>query len=187
MNVTIRPLVATILLAGAVVGLHAQVAKPQTNAQLLAKVAALQQEIAGLKNDYGILLTTCQSAPPPTGRPTTIARAPTVATAPTLDRQKFDKVYAAGKAVDGAKYLSAVGVTPRQFQQLLLAFTTEISIVSDKATTEAESSLAGQYQLAQLQFDLLLAESADPRLRYNGTMEKATDTLDAANKIYLGK
>jgi hypothetical protein len=105
-----------------------------------------------------------------------------------LDRSKFDKVYAAGKAVHEASYLSAVGVSPRQFQQLLLAMNTELSIAADKVTTKAEKSLFGKYQMAELSFDLGLTFYG----RYNATkgtaaMREATERIDAADKIYLGK
>jgi hypothetical protein len=48
-----------------------------------------------------------------------------------IDTMKFDKTYAAGKAVAEAKFMNAVSVTPRQFEQLQLAFKTEISMSTD--------------------------------------------------------
>lgn len=153
--------------------LHAQVSPP-TNAQLRATVEALQAENALLRHDIAMLAAGCPSPAAPAPRAGT-----------TIDRKKFDDVYAAGKAVDAAWSAS---VPPRRFQQLLLAFGTEVSIVFDK-TTDAERSLAKQYQMAQLKFELGAAQVDGRTSHYDGieTLKEASELLDAANKMYLGK
>lgn len=106
-----------------------------------------------------------------------------------IDRSKFERVYQAGKAVDGAKFLSAVGVAPWQFQQLLLAFETEISVLTDKVSTKAERALAAKYQVAMLKYRLGLSEYQTDGAHHFGTdtMADAGAGLDKANAIYLSK
>ena len=107
-----------------------------------------------------------------------------------LNRAKFDKVYAAGKAVASARYLGAVGVSPRKFQQLNLAFSRELSIVADTAMTKGEKALFGRYQKASLKFELAIAQRTGGGLsgwKARTAMREAVDLLDAANKIYRGK
>jgi hypothetical protein len=151
--------------------------------------------------------------PPPTPQPVSLTR--TAPTAAELDRQKFARVYAAGKAVDLARSLGGFdavdahraatgfdvndaravgGITPGQFQQLLFAFDVELSFVQDKVTTPAEWSLMWDYMLASAQFRLGLATYLIPGKRASDwaccgvdRMELASTTLNDANKIYLGK
>lgn len=67
-----RLLLAAPLMASLGATLYAQVpAAPLTNAQLRAKVVALEQELIGLRNDNTILITACANAQaqPPTAAP----------------------------------------------------------------------------------------------------------------------
>jgi hypothetical protein len=134
------------------------------------------------------------SIPMPRSTPAPTPKVPVTRTTPTiteLDRQKFDRVYAAGKAVDVAR---GVEGAPGQFQQLLFAFDVEISFVQDKVTTPAEWSLMWNYMLASAQFRLGLATYLIPGKRASDwtccgidRMELASTTLNEANQIYLGK
>ena len=90
-----------------------------------------------------------------------------------LDRPTFDKVYAAGKVVDNARFQSAVGVSARQFQLAILALHTELSVVFDKATTKADKALAAQYQQAELQFSLGAAQADGRATRAQGKIGRA--------------
>jgi hypothetical protein len=121
---------------------------------------------------------------------------PRMLTTPTATKpatHKFDRVYAAGKAVDVAAR-SIGGIAPGNFQQLLFALEVELSFVQDQVITGAEVSLLSDYALAAAQFRLGLATYLTPGQRYsdwtyNGIdrMEIASNTLNDANKIYLGK
>jgi hypothetical protein len=110
-----------------------------------------------------------------------------VATGPeaVIDRSKFDKVYAAAKALDASDYALSRGLLARQ---AMLAFQTEVSIAHDKATTKAEKALAGDYAEAQWKYELKL----DPILNLSSEAWQAARAdvraiLDRANSIYLGK
>jgi hypothetical protein len=107
-----------------------------------------------------------------------------------LNRAKFEKVYAAGRAVASAQYLGAVGVSPRKFQQLNLTFSKALSIVADTAMTKGEKALFGQFQIAALRFELAIAQRSGGGLsgwKARKTMREAMGLLDAANKVYRGK
>jgi hypothetical protein len=106
-----------------------------------------------------------------------------------FNRAKFDKVYAAGRAVASAQYLRAVGVSRRKFQQLNLAFSRELSILVNTPMTTDEKALFGRYQIASLKFELAIAQRTGGGLsgwKARAMMRKAADHLDAANRIYRG-
>lgn len=133
--------------------------------------------------------------PPTAAAPMFQAKVPLTKPTPTvtgLNRQKFDRVYAAGKAVDVAARVE--GIVPGKFQELLFALDVEISFIQDKVTTAAEWSLMYRYTLASAQFRLGLADYRTPGKREFdwtccgiNTMELASATLYYANTIYLGK
>jgi hypothetical protein len=100
-----------------------------------------------------------------------------------LDRQKFDKVSAAGKALRDA--VGGTSATLGQIDRLLQAFKAEVTSAKDKATTQAERSLATTYALAQLQFETGLSQMIVPQ-RVE-TWAKARATLDEAEKAYSTK
>jgi hypothetical protein len=211
-----RACVTSLLIASFGLGLHAQTSPPLTTAQLVAKVTALEQEVARLTALCGAPCVASPAVAPPAAaslsgiaaasaaaanvhhdwpRSTNLGSpaAPplTAAEMADINRSTFDKVYAAGKAVAEARFLSAVGVSPRQFQQLLLTFNTELSVAWDRVATKADKALAAKYQLAYVKFELG-ASQLDSSLRATWTkgletMSDAAATLNAANAIYLGK
>lgn len=141
-------------------------------------------------------ITTTPPAPPPSKAYTNkdLGYVPppppplTAAELADLDRAKFAKTYAAGKAVAEAQYLSVVGVSVRQLQDALVTFSTEISIASDHSTTKGEKALVTQYLLAQLSFQsALMSYRRYDASGYTAAMREASTRLDAANKIYLAK
>ena len=155
------------------------------------------------------------STPIPTPTLQPLALIPTTPTVIELDRQKFDRLYAAGKALDLARSVGGVdavdahraatgfdvddartagGTTSSQFRQLLFAFDVELSFVQDRVTTPAEWSLMWAYMLASAEFRLGLATYLIPGKRASDwaccgvdRMELASTTLNEANKIYLGR
>lgn len=100
-----------------------------------------------------------------------------------IGRQKFDGVYAAGKALGRA--VAGTDATLGQIERLLLAFKTEVSGAKDKATTQVERSLVTKYAIAQLQFEAGLNQVNVPQ-RFDA-WAKATAALEDADKIYLSK
>jgi len=100
-----------------------------------------------------------------------------------LDRQKFDKVSAAGKALGDA--VGGTSATLGQIDRLLQAFKAEVTSAKDKATTPAERSLATTYALAQLQFETGLSQMNVPQRAE--TWAKARATLDEAEKASSSK
>ena len=133
-------------------------------------MAALQDQVATLTT----ALKACQASSPVTR---------TSATA--IDRSKFDAVYRAGKAVDGASSPSA-HTSLAAFRGLLLTFETEAGVAVDKAAGPEEVALAKLYREAKTWFDIgLISQADDPRRLANWT--KASETLAQADKVYLGK
>ncbi len=133
--------------------------------------------------------TAPDAAAPTAAKPGTLERVQALTGADAvIDHAKFEKVYRAGKAVASARFLSASGVSPRQFERLNLAFQTELDIVADTIRTKskAEQLLFGQFSVAQAQFGLglVLSESQDKFREGLEAMGKAFATLDIANKIY---
>ena len=57
---------------------------------------------------------------------------------PKVDKQKFDNLYRAAKAIEGAV---SVGVSYKKYSELLQNLATEISLGSDKAKTDIEKEL----------------------------------------------
>lgn len=57
----------------------------------------------------------------------------------------FEPVYRAGKAVEAAVQ---VGVAPSRYQELLQAFSTELSIVDDKVSTDDQRALSSLFRAA---------------------------------------
>lgn len=114
----------------------------------------------------------------------------------TLDRRKFDKVYAAGKAVDNASlseiasprlWVRSASAANAQFAQLMLTFDLEISIARDKATTDAEKALVGHFQGAHIFFNLYEVQSHLGHPSAFDVLKQASARLDSANMSYLGK
>lgn len=66
-------------------------------------------------------------------------------TNPDVDRTKFDATYRAAKAVESA---ANVGVNYQRFSEVVQAFTTELSIAKDKATSDKERELVSSYTKA---------------------------------------
>lgn len=148
---------------------------PVTAQTSLADAAA---EAAKVKHEWPLSTNLGTPPPPPL----------TAAELADLDKTKFDKVYAAGKAmVDAPKYeagLAAALVT----RQANLAFKSEVSMAVDKATTKAEKALAAKYAEAQWRFELDLApERHLSRDAWKAALDKAYGVLDAADRMYLGK
>lgn len=100
-----------------------------------------------------------------------------------LDRQKFTRVYEAGRALRRA--VASTDATLGQIDHVLQSFKTEVSGAKDKATTQSERSLVAKYTLAQLQFEGGSNQVNVP-LRLDA-WAKATAALEEADKIYLGK
>jgi|SRR5215471_11731591 len=119
-------------------------------------------------------------APPP-------AAALSAAELAEIDRTTFDKAYAAGKAVDAAKYEIGQSISRARFADLVLEFKTQLDIVADKVKTRGENELLSKYLMAYLTFDLAQVESRTQPLKSVDTMQKAGQLLDAANDIYLAK
>ncbi|MGI8785170.1 MAG: hypothetical protein ACR2L2_16150 [Acidobacteriota bacterium] len=69
-------------------------------------------------------------------------REATAAKKAAFDKTKFEGVYRAAKAVEGA---SNSGVNCLKFSELLQSLATELSILSDKISTEQEKELAALY------------------------------------------
>src|SRR5262245_8619307 len=63
-----------------------------------------------------------------------------------IDQSKFEAVYRAGKNIEVAT--SDVGVAFAKFGDMLQAFTTEVSIARDKASSADEQALADAYSSA---------------------------------------
>jgi hypothetical protein len=59
-----------------------------------------------------------------------------------VNKERFDDVYRAGKAIEGSL---SVGVTMLKFAELVQEFATEVSIASDKAESRAEKEMVGHY------------------------------------------
>lgn len=187
--------------------LHAQPPNP-SNAAILAKIAALEQEIARLKTQLQPELPAASAGTAPPSLAAASAQAakvqhdwplsPNLGTPPAppltgaelaeLDRSKFDKVYAAGKAmVESPKYepgLAAALVT----RQAMLAFKTEVAIAADRASSKAEKVLAGKYGEAQWRYELGLVPELHLSLeKWKVAYAKASAALEDANAMYLGK
>lgn len=180
-----RTLLATVLLAalGLPSALQAQSLADAANAEAARRKVAEPAKKVYTNADVPSVDTTAT--------PAAAGDAATPTADDVVDKSKFDKVYATGKVVDEAQLMSAVGVTLQQFQQFVLAFSTEVSVARDKATTKAEKSLADKYAMAYTQYSFggLQVSSPIPDTQKKGldAMKKASDLLEAANKIYLGK
>jgi hypothetical protein len=61
---------------------------------------------------------------------------------PMVDQKKYENLYHAAKAIDGAV---AVGVNYQKFGELLQNLSTEISIANDKAKSDIEKELLKKY------------------------------------------
>lgn len=171
----------SVLLAIACVSsspLHAQQRAPTapapTAAQLQTENARLTAENARLTAEIGRLTAELARATP-------LTTAPPVAKA-AIDKGKFDKVYAAGKAIEQA----AIGdISRREWDGLMRTFKTEASIASDKSTSPEENHLSAEYSIAALQFSAWVVMT-DPAKKAE-YWTKATDKLDTANAVYLAK
>jgi hypothetical protein len=62
-----------------------------------------------------------------------------------IDQMKFDGVYRAGKAMEGA---TGVGVNLLKYRELVQAFASEVSIANDRAQTGSEREMVAQYAKA---------------------------------------
>lgn len=61
---------------------------------------------------------------------------------PKIDQKKYENLYRAAKAIEGA---IAVGITYPKFGELLQNLSTEISIANDKAKSDTEKELLKSY------------------------------------------
>jgi hypothetical protein len=67
----------------------------------------------------------------------------------TLDRKRFEQLYRAGKAIQGA---TGVGVNLSRFAELTQALATEILMAKDSATSDAEVRIVALYASALVRY-----------------------------------
>ncbi len=85
-----------------------------------------------------IPLPTCTSTPTATPAPAGTS------TKPAIDRAKFEGLYRAAKRIDAT--INAGKISYQDFKKLAGAFSTELSIAKDHATTKEDNELIGLYE-----------------------------------------
>jgi hypothetical protein len=108
--------------------------------------------------------------------------------AAVIDRSKFDRVYEAGKLVE----VTSTAGNRFRFQDALVDYRRQISIAQDRAATQAERDLAGEFLLSYFEFNLAstmattVISRSDAQV-YGEQLRKAFATLERASSQYLAK
>ena len=98
-----------------------------------------------------------------------------VGCSPKVDQKKFENLYRAAKAVDGA---IAVGVNYQKFGGLLQDLSTELSIANDKAKSDTEKELLKRYSE-------VLTTYQDSANVWKGKIEGARYDWIPSGQVYL--